>query len=344
MEKYIENSVRELKLEVEIKSYLKWINSITNAEYVNLHQLASGAVYCQILHTLDPTCIDLTEIHTGNSSKSLDSISNLKLLENGLTKMGVKIKMDVVKLAKVYNSKMHIAFLKWFKTFYERKIEQSDSGLVNHNEITKKVLREVAKINEELPCLKAQTKDKFDNFDDYIFWKMKNLNFQDSSSSSYALEKPSAGRLFNNDLKNCYSSDLKSNDFFNEQNENSRLSKFVSSFDSKRINDFPTDFITQNDEKSWFVNDICSPKIPKAPSTFTPEHKSSGIEVKNWAKPSKMKSLQSIQCDETNYIKAYYEENLNHSILMARKRMAARIEKAKKAGSDAYRQSGYTPI
>lgn len=79
--------------------------------------MGSGAVYCQILDVIHPGKIALSKVNW-KAKHDYEFINNLKVLQSGFDKAGIKRHVEVEKLAKA-KYQDNLEFIQWFKRFFD---------------------------------------------------------------------------------------------------------------------------------------------------------------------------------------------------------------------------------
>ena len=78
---------------------LKWINETLQLELSYIEDLGSGSVYCQLIDAYYKHIVPMGKLNW-HAKFEYEFMSNLKLYQQALDKLGVSKKIDVNKLAK----------------------------------------------------------------------------------------------------------------------------------------------------------------------------------------------------------------------------------------------------
>lgn len=90
---------------------------ITQLNLNKIEQLGSGAVYCQIFDVIHPGKIAISKVNW-KAKNDYEFISNLKILQSGFDKVGIKRYVEVEKLAKA-KYQDNLEFIQWLKRYYD---------------------------------------------------------------------------------------------------------------------------------------------------------------------------------------------------------------------------------
>ncbi|KAK2851964.1 hypothetical protein Q5P01_008240 [Channa striata] len=96
---------------------LAWLNETLQTGFTKVEHICTGAAFCQLMHLLFPTSLDLSRVRF-QSSKLVDSIHNYSLLQAAFRKVGVVQHIPIKALMKG-NSVVSLTFLQWFKLFFD---------------------------------------------------------------------------------------------------------------------------------------------------------------------------------------------------------------------------------
>ncbi|XP_017014635.2 microtubule-associated protein RP/EB family member 1 isoform X1 [Drosophila takahashii] len=99
---------------VSIRALLVFLNDTLDCDLRSMDELKTGAVYCQIMHRLFPTTIQIQKVKFYTNYKS-DFEINFRLLHNCMTKLNIKRYMPVEELIVGHN---HVDFCNWLYKFY----------------------------------------------------------------------------------------------------------------------------------------------------------------------------------------------------------------------------------
>ncbi|KAJ8360912.1 hypothetical protein SKAU_G00174370 [Synaphobranchus kaupii] len=96
---------------------LAWLNESLQTKFIQVEEICSGAVYCQLMDWLYPRSLDLAQVKF-QAQEEADFIHNYSLLQASFTKMGVTKSVPVEDLIKG-KFRDNFTFLKWFKKFFD---------------------------------------------------------------------------------------------------------------------------------------------------------------------------------------------------------------------------------
>ena len=96
---------------------LSWINNLLYLNVTKVEQMASGAIYCQIMDVMYPGCIAMSKINWGAKYEH-EFVNNYKLLQQTFDKNMVHKHIEVEKLIKA-KYQDNLEFLQWFKRFFD---------------------------------------------------------------------------------------------------------------------------------------------------------------------------------------------------------------------------------
>ncbi|XP_037710397.1 microtubule-associated protein RP/EB family member 2 [Drosophila subpulchrella] len=100
------------------REILAWVNDNLNTSFMRLEDLCSGVQYCQMLHKLRPSAINLKKVIV-NTRAQHEFVRNMKLLQRSLLKQGIEKQIPILRLvARGYRETLE--FSQWFKAFYDR--------------------------------------------------------------------------------------------------------------------------------------------------------------------------------------------------------------------------------
>lgn len=97
---------------------LTWLNKTLQTDFSNVEQVCTGAAFCQLMDWCFPGSLDLTKV-CFLCEKDEDSHSNYKILQAAFRKVGVLRFIPVETLVEK-NSVVGLAFLHWFKMFFDK--------------------------------------------------------------------------------------------------------------------------------------------------------------------------------------------------------------------------------
>ncbi|XP_059189546.1 uncharacterized protein LOC131971901 isoform X2 [Centropristis striata] len=97
---------------------LTWLNKTLQTGFTKMEQVCTGAAYCQLMHWLFPTSLDLSKVRF-QSNDVVDAIHNYSLLQAAFSKVGVVRHIPIEALMK-RNSIVTLTFLGWFKVFCDK--------------------------------------------------------------------------------------------------------------------------------------------------------------------------------------------------------------------------------
>lgn len=128
---------REKEKHLSRSEIIAWINSSLNlATGSSAHittnkveQLASGEAYCTLFALLYPKHLNIKKVKM-RAAYEHEFISNLKLLQEGLTQAGVNKVIPIEKLSKA-KPVDNLEFAQWFIGFFERKRHKLDTEKPN---------------------------------------------------------------------------------------------------------------------------------------------------------------------------------------------------------------------
>ncbi|XP_068588994.1 uncharacterized protein [Cebidichthys violaceus] len=101
---------------------LAWLNATLQTGFTEVEQVCTGAAYCQLMDWLFPRSMDLSRVQF-QSNNPMDTIHNYSLLHAAFRKVGVVRCIPTGYLIKK-NAAVALAFLHWFKTFFDRNINR----------------------------------------------------------------------------------------------------------------------------------------------------------------------------------------------------------------------------
>lgn len=95
---------------------LCWVNACLQTDFTHMRHLRTGATYCQLMHILFPTSIDLSSVRFESDSIE-DYRHNYSLLQKAFDQVGVLRYIPVNDLIHK-NEAACLQFLRWFKVFF----------------------------------------------------------------------------------------------------------------------------------------------------------------------------------------------------------------------------------
>ncbi|XP_070074104.1 uncharacterized protein [Drosophila takahashii] len=104
------------------REILAWVNETLDTTFMELDDLRSGVEYCQLLHKLRPTAINLRKVIV-NTLAQHEHILNMKLLQKSLWNQGVEKQIPILRLVSGA-CRESLEFGQWFKAFYQRNYVQ----------------------------------------------------------------------------------------------------------------------------------------------------------------------------------------------------------------------------
>uniref|UniRef100_A0AAQ4S0E1 DNA (cytosine-5-)-methyltransferase n=1 Tax=Gasterosteus aculeatus aculeatus TaxID=481459 RepID=A0AAQ4S0E1_GASAC len=102
---------------------LAWLNDTLQTSFTNAEQLCGGGAFCQLMNWLFPKSIDLSSVQF-LCNNMVDAIPNYRLLNAAFKKVGVLRVSIVTKELIKKDTAWFLAFLYWFKAFFERNLHQ----------------------------------------------------------------------------------------------------------------------------------------------------------------------------------------------------------------------------
>nr|XP_044251219.1 microtubule-associated protein RP/EB family member 1 [Drosophila takahashii] len=100
------------------REILAWVNETLDTTFMELDDLRSGVEYCQLLHKLRPTAINLRKVIV-NTLAQHEHILNMKLLQKSLWNQGVEKQIPILRLVSGA-CRESLEFGQWFKAFYQQ--------------------------------------------------------------------------------------------------------------------------------------------------------------------------------------------------------------------------------
>jgi len=98
---------------------LKWLNETLDVKLDKIEQCAAGAVYCQLLHLVDPKCIKIKKVNfQATEQNNLEAMRNWNYVQEALHKLHVKKAIPVDRLLKG-RFQDNLEFLQWFHKFFQ---------------------------------------------------------------------------------------------------------------------------------------------------------------------------------------------------------------------------------
>ncbi|EGR29798.1 hypothetical protein IMG5_148260, partial [Ichthyophthirius multifiliis] len=102
---------------------LKWINDLLRLNVSKIESLGSGSVYCQVVDAIFPGKVPLSKVNW-RAKLDYEFVTNLKILQNCFTKLGIKRYIEVEKLSKC-KYQDNLEFIQWLMRFYEVNCNKS---------------------------------------------------------------------------------------------------------------------------------------------------------------------------------------------------------------------------
>lgn len=113
-EREVQN-VRVSKIEMQsVRTILSWINETLWTHVYEMRELSTGAVYCQIMHSIWRRSINLSKVHF-NTNDQWQYVSNYKLLKKSFQKIDIKKEIPERQLEQ---GRGHYDFANWFYKLY----------------------------------------------------------------------------------------------------------------------------------------------------------------------------------------------------------------------------------
>lgn len=132
---------------------LQWLNSTFKANVGKIEELASGAHYCLIFDECMPGKLQMSKVNW-NAKQEYEFISNFKVLQQGLTKSGIKKNIEVEKLVKG-KCQDNLEMLQWMKRFFDTNF----NGVVRERRVPTPTQRSRV-LGERNSIEKPRTRDK----------------------------------------------------------------------------------------------------------------------------------------------------------------------------------------
>jgi hypothetical protein len=99
------------------KILLEWINDLLKLDVKKIEDTCSGAVACQIVHSIFPNEMPMSKVDFG-AKYDYDYVKNYKVLQNVFAKLKVSKMVPVDKLVRgKYQD--NLEFMQWLKSFYD---------------------------------------------------------------------------------------------------------------------------------------------------------------------------------------------------------------------------------
>lgn len=95
-----------------------WTNTLCATHFTKIEEMCSGVAYCQILDMLFENCVPTKKVKF-LAKNEVDYLSNWKVLQNGLKKVGIDKTIPVEKLTKG-RFQDNLEFCQWFRKFFEK--------------------------------------------------------------------------------------------------------------------------------------------------------------------------------------------------------------------------------
>ncbi|XP_053705251.1 uncharacterized protein LOC128749555 [Synchiropus splendidus] len=93
-----------------------WVNKLLQTKFMDVRQFGSGAVQCQILDSVIPGSVDLTQVRFAAQSEE-DCTHNFSILQDSLSNFNIPKTFPVPKLIKG-ELRSNLETLRWFQAFY----------------------------------------------------------------------------------------------------------------------------------------------------------------------------------------------------------------------------------
>ncbi|XP_037940170.1 microtubule-associated protein RP/EB family member 1-like [Teleopsis dalmanni] len=103
---------------------INWVNNKLCINLVNVEEMKTGSKYCEMFDLLFRGIINLNKVKN-NSTFERHYISNFKIFQNGLRKVGIVKELAIVKLA-AGSYRENYELLQWFRKFYEANSSQDE--------------------------------------------------------------------------------------------------------------------------------------------------------------------------------------------------------------------------
>ncbi|XP_037937424.1 microtubule-associated protein RP/EB family member 3-like [Teleopsis dalmanni] len=103
---------------------INWVNNKLCINLVNVEEMKTGSKYCEMFDLLFRGIINLNKVKK-NSTFERHYISNFKIFQNALRKVGIVKELAIVKLAAGSYSENY-ELLQWFRKFYEANSSQDE--------------------------------------------------------------------------------------------------------------------------------------------------------------------------------------------------------------------------
>ncbi|XP_037960257.1 microtubule-associated protein RP/EB family member 3-like [Teleopsis dalmanni] len=102
--------------------YLTWINGKVDAKVNNVEDLCTGAVFCQLLHRLHPSSINLRKV-IFYTNQECDFMSNYLLLQQSLNSLKVNKSINITRVIR-YQFMPNLKMLIWFRKYYDSNYQR----------------------------------------------------------------------------------------------------------------------------------------------------------------------------------------------------------------------------
>jgi len=96
---------------------VNWINQKIVSSYSKIEEMCSGVAYCHLLDMLFENCVAIKRVKF-LAKNEVDYLTNWKVLQNGLKKVGIDKTIPVDKLTKG-KFQDNFEFCQWFKKFFD---------------------------------------------------------------------------------------------------------------------------------------------------------------------------------------------------------------------------------
>ncbi|XP_055328919.1 microtubule-associated protein RP/EB family member 1-like [Paramacrobiotus metropolitanus] len=96
---------------------LNWVNDCLQSNYQKIEDLCNGAAYCQLMHMLFPSCVQLKKVKF-NTRLEHEYVGNFKILQAAFKSVNIDKTVPVDKLVKG-RFQDNFEFVQWFKKFFD---------------------------------------------------------------------------------------------------------------------------------------------------------------------------------------------------------------------------------
>ncbi|KAL7742774.1 hypothetical protein ACLKA6_019589 [Drosophila palustris] len=94
---------------------IRWVKELMQCELDNLTELKTGAVYCQIIHSLYPNAVRMDQVKLMTRFEP-DFEHNFAILENAFRELNVR---QTIGFRQLIKGRSHLEFLNWLRKFYK---------------------------------------------------------------------------------------------------------------------------------------------------------------------------------------------------------------------------------